>query len=63
MTVGCWIRWVAVLINPPSFAITMIGQIVAAASAPLALNIMSMVSESTVKFISVTPGEENFGPL
>ncbi|KAG2177678.1 hypothetical protein INT44_008192 [Umbelopsis vinacea] len=42
LAVGCWIRWVAVLFHPPSFAITMIGQIVAAAAAPLALNIMSM---------------------
>ncbi|KAG2173309.1 hypothetical protein INT43_004683 [Umbelopsis isabellina] len=42
LSLGCWIRWFAVLIHPPSFAITMIGQVIAASAAPLALNIMSM---------------------
>ncbi|KAG2207607.1 hypothetical protein INT46_005580 [Mucor plumbeus] len=38
---GSAIRSVAVKLNPPSFIITMIGQIVGSASAPLALNIMT----------------------
>ncbi|KAI9487525.1 MAG: major facilitator superfamily domain-containing protein [Benjaminiella poitrasii] len=38
---GCAIRSVAVKIDPPSFAVTMLGQIVGSASAPLALNIMT----------------------
>ncbi|CAO0800032.1 unnamed protein product [Mucor circinelloides] len=38
---GSAIRSVAVKLNPPSFIITMLGQIIGSASAPLALNIMT----------------------
>ncbi|CEP19581.1 hypothetical protein [Parasitella parasitica] len=38
---GSAIRSVAVKLNPPSFIITMLGQIIGSSSAPLALNIMT----------------------
>ncbi|OBZ87267.1 Major facilitator superfamily domain-containing protein 7-a [Choanephora cucurbitarum] len=41
---GCWIRWVAVKLSPPSFAIMMIGQSIASLSSPISLNIMTMFS-------------------
>ncbi|KAG1173561.1 hypothetical protein G6F70_005719 [Rhizopus microsporus] len=41
---GCWIRWIAVKINPPSFAIMMLGQTIASISAPMSLNIMTVFS-------------------
>ncbi|GAA5805451.1 major facilitator superfamily domain-containing protein [Helicostylum pulchrum] len=42
LSAGCWIRWVAVKINPPSFPILMVGQIVSSFSSPLSLNITTM---------------------
>ncbi|ORE18807.1 MFS general substrate transporter [Rhizopus microsporus] len=44
LSVGCWIRWIAVKINPPSFAIMMLGQTIASISAPMSLNIMTVFS-------------------
>ncbi|CAO3611532.1 unnamed protein product [Mucor fragilis] len=41
LSVGCWIRWVAVRINPPSFPILMLGQTIASLSSPISLNIMT----------------------
>lgn len=41
---GCAIRCIAAKTNPPSFTLTMVGQIVGGTAAPLALNIMTMVS-------------------
>lgn len=41
---GCWIRWVAVKINPPSYAVMMIGQVIASIGSPLTLNIMTKVN-------------------
>ncbi|CEP14743.1 hypothetical protein [Parasitella parasitica] len=41
LSAGCWIRWVAVKINPPSFPILMVGQTVASLSSPISLNIMT----------------------
>ena len=40
---GCSIRSVAAMTNPPSYALTMVGQIVGGCAAPMALNIMTMV--------------------
>ncbi|KAI9321387.1 major facilitator superfamily domain-containing protein [Dichotomocladium elegans] len=39
--IGCWIRWFAVLIHPPSFPIVMLGQIISSIGNPLTLNIMT----------------------
>ncbi|KAI7854900.1 major facilitator superfamily domain-containing protein [Circinella umbellata] len=39
--VGCWVRFVAVLIHPPSFPVMMIGQVIASIGNPLTLNIMT----------------------
>ncbi|KAI8881479.1 hypothetical protein K501DRAFT_274637 [Backusella circina FSU 941] len=44
LTAGCWIRWIAVKINPPSFPIMMIGQTIAAISSPISLNVMTAVN-------------------
>ncbi|KAG1374553.1 hypothetical protein G6F61_009228 [Rhizopus arrhizus] len=44
LTVGCWIRWIAVKITPPSFGVMMLGQTIASISAPLSLNIMTVFS-------------------
>ncbi|GAN06656.1 cell surface receptor major facilitator superfamily transporter transporter [Mucor ambiguus] len=41
LSVGCWIRWIAVKINPPSFPILMLGQTIASLSSPISLNIMT----------------------
>ncbi|KAG2182035.1 hypothetical protein INT43_006961 [Umbelopsis isabellina] len=41
-TIGCWIRWLAVQLPQPSFPILMVGQVIASASCPLTLNIMTM---------------------
>ncbi|KAI8640411.1 major facilitator superfamily domain-containing protein [Parasitella parasitica] len=41
LSAGCWIRWVAVKINPPSFPLLMVGQTVASLSSPISLNIMT----------------------
>lgn len=41
---GCAIRSIAAKTNPPSYILTMVGQIVGGSSAPMALNIMTMVS-------------------
>lgn len=41
---GAALRSVAVKLNPPSYIITMVGQIVGSSAAPLALNIMTTVS-------------------
>ncbi|CDH52251.1 hypothetical protein RO3G_13522 [Lichtheimia corymbifera JMRC:FSU:9682] len=38
---GCWVRWVAVLIHPPSFPVMMLGQVIASVGSPLTLNIMT----------------------
>lgn len=43
LTIGCWIRWIAVKITPPSFGVMMLGQTIASISAPLSLNIMTVV--------------------
>lgn len=40
---GCAIRSISAMTNPPSYILTMIGQIVGGCAAPLALNIMTMV--------------------
>ncbi|KAI8991484.1 major facilitator superfamily domain-containing protein [Mycotypha africana] len=42
LSVGCWIRWIAVKISPPSFIVMMIGQTIASLSSPISLNIMTM---------------------
>ncbi|KAI8051365.1 major facilitator superfamily domain-containing protein [Gilbertella persicaria] len=44
LSAGCWIRWIAVKINPPSFPVLMIGQTIASLSSPISLNIMTMFS-------------------
>ncbi|KAI7876656.1 major facilitator superfamily domain-containing protein [Mucor mucedo] len=44
LSIGCWVRWVAVKISPPSFPILMIGQTIASFSSPISLNIMTMFS-------------------
>lgn len=36
-------RWVAVLIHPPSFPVMMLGQVIASVGSPLTLNIMTKV--------------------
>ncbi|CAO3619115.1 unnamed protein product [Cunninghamella blakesleeana] len=41
LTVGCWVRWIAVRMQPHSFALLMIGQVIAAISSPISLNIMT----------------------
>lgn len=41
---GCAIRCIAAKTNPPSFILTMVGQVVGGTAAPLALNIMTMVN-------------------
>ncbi|ORZ20645.1 major facilitator superfamily domain-containing protein, partial [Absidia repens] len=41
ITLGCWIRWIAVKIQPHSFALLMVGQVIAAISSPITLNIMT----------------------
>ena len=46
---GCWIRLVAVLINPPSFPVMMIGQVIASIGNPLTLNIMTKVKNIATK--------------
>lgn len=40
---GCAIRCIAAKTNPPSFILTMVGQVVGGSAAPLALNILTMV--------------------
>ncbi|KAI8343743.1 major facilitator superfamily domain-containing protein [Chlamydoabsidia padenii] len=41
ITLGCWIRWIAVKMEPHSFSLLMVGQIIAAISSPITLNIMT----------------------
>ncbi|KAL9544279.1 hypothetical protein PS6_008830 [Mucor atramentarius] len=43
---GCAIRCIAAKTNPPSFTLTMVGQIVGGTAAPLALNIMTMFTST-----------------
>lgn len=45
LSLGCWIRWVAVRINPPSFPVLMLGQTLASFSSPVNLNLMTLVSK------------------
>jgi MFS family permease len=44
LSLGCWIRWVAVRINPPSFPVLMLGQTLASFSSPVNLNLMTLFS-------------------
>ncbi|CAO3699828.1 unnamed protein product [Rhizopus stolonifer] len=41
LSLGCWIRWIAVKIKPPSFGVMMLGQAIASISVPISLNIMT----------------------
>ncbi|KAL9548018.1 hypothetical protein MBANPS3_005895 [Mucor bainieri] len=43
---GCAIRCIAAKTNPPSFILTMVGQVVGGTAAPLALNIMTMFTST-----------------
>ncbi|KAL7314032.1 hypothetical protein PS15m_007693 [Mucor circinelloides] len=43
---GCAIRCIAAKTNPPSFTLTMVGQIIGGTAAPLALNIMTMFTST-----------------
>ncbi|CEP18396.1 hypothetical protein [Parasitella parasitica] len=43
---GCAIRCIAAKTTPPSFILTMVGQVVGGAAAPLALNIMTMFTST-----------------
>lgn len=43
---GCAIRSISAMTNPPSYILTMIGQIVGGCAAPLALNIMTMFTST-----------------
>lgn len=40
---GCAIRSISAKTNPPSYALAMVGQIIGGSSAPMALNVMTMV--------------------
>lgn len=40
---GCAIRSIATKTNPPSFILTMVGQVIGGSASPLALNILTMV--------------------
>ncbi|ORX62118.1 MFS general substrate transporter [Hesseltinella vesiculosa] len=48
ITIGCWIRWVAVKIQPHSFALLMVGQVIAGISSPITLNIMTKVRKKII---------------
>lgn len=47
---GCVIRSISAKTNPPSYALAMVGQIIGGASAPMALNVMTMV-KTIISFI------------
>ncbi|KAI8340217.1 major facilitator superfamily domain-containing protein [Chlamydoabsidia padenii] len=44
--IGSGIRMAAIYLDPPSFALTMVGQIIGSIAAPLALNIMSLFAST-----------------
>lgn len=48
---GCAIRSISAKTNPPSYALAMVGQIIGGSSAPMALNVMTMVCISSYKHI------------
>ncbi|KAG2192180.1 hypothetical protein INT47_001591 [Mucor saturninus] len=43
---GCTIRSISAKTNPPSYALAMVGQIIGGASAPMALNVMTMFTST-----------------